>query len=139
MIVGGPLVKAAGLLTLAAVLPYGPIGVLFPAITLVGLGIGSCWAFIAQRVMNGARAGDEDVAASSVATVQSTGYALGAAVAGLVANATGFSTMVEVGGVGRAAFWVPVSFSAAALAAGVVGIRLRMLTARAPAASSATG
>lgn len=139
MIVGGPLVKAAGLLTLAAVLPYGPIGMLFPAITLVGLGIGSCWAFIAQRVMKGARAGDEDVAASSVATVQSTGYALGAAVAGLVANATGFSTMVEVGGVGRAAFWVPVSFSAAALAAGVVGIRLRMLTARAPAASSATG
>jgi MFS family permease len=136
MFIVGPLVKAAGLLTLAAVMPSGPIEVLFPGIVLVGLGIGSCWAFIAQRVMKSARVGDEDVAASSVATVQSTGYALGAAVAGLVANATGFSTMIEAGGVGRAAFWVPVSFSFAALAAGIVGIRLRTLTERATLAAT---
>jgi MFS family permease len=139
LIVAGPLAQAAGLLGLAAVMRSGPIGVVFPAIVLIGLGIGSCWAFIAQRVMRSARAGDEDVAASSVATVQSTGYALGAAVAGLVANASGFSTVIDADGIGRAAFWVPVSFSAAAIAAAVVGVRLRTLTEPAPATSAATG
>ena len=140
MIVAGPLVLGLGLLGIALGMPAGPIGVVFLAIVLVGLGIGACWAFLAQRVMKGARAGDEDVAASSVATVQQTGYALGAAVAGLVANASGFSTVVDAGGVGRAAFWVPVSFSFAALAAGVVGIRLRTLSALVvPAAPAATG
>ena len=128
MIIAGPFVLGTGLLGLAVAMPSGPVIVVFPAIVLVGLGIGSCWAFIAQRVMKGARTGDEDVAASAVATVQQTGYALGAAVAGLVANASGFSTVVDATGVGRAAFWVPVSFSSAALAAGVVGIRLRTLT-----------
>ena len=68
-----------------------PAPIVFPAIALVGAGIGACWAFIAQRVMSGARAGEEDLAASSVATVQQTGFALGAALAGLVANAAGLS------------------------------------------------
>jgi len=124
LIVAGPLALGAGLLGMAVGMPSGPLALVVAAILLVGLGIGSCWAFLAQRVMTGARAGDEDVAASSVATVQQTGFALGAAVAGLVANAVGFSA----DGVGRAAFWVPVAFSVAALTAAVVGMRLRALT-----------
>ena len=52
-----------------------------PAIVGIGAGIGSCWAFVAQRIMSGARKGEETVTAASVPTVQQMGFALGAALA----------------------------------------------------------
>jgi hypothetical protein len=74
--------------------------------------------------MSGARAGEEDLAASSVATVQQTGFALGAALAGLAANAAGLSAGLNRTDIASAAFWVPASFVAAAIAATVMGSRL---------------
>jgi predicted MFS family arabinose efflux permease len=120
LIVLGPLVMGAGLLAIAGLMPL-PLGyVAVPAVVLTGAGIGICWAFVAQRVMSGARRGDETVAASSLATVQQLGFAIGAAFAGLIANASGLSHDVAA-----AAFWVPVCFVAAAGAAFVAALRLR--------------
>jgi MFS family permease len=127
LLVAGPVTMAAGLLSLAVLMPLRPAPISFPAITLVGAGIGSCWAFIAQRIMAGARSGEEDLAASAVATVQQTGFALGAALAGLVANAAGLSSGLSRGDVARAAFWVPTSFVLAALVAMIMGTRLARL------------
>ena len=124
LLVAGPVLMAAGLVGLAVLLPLEPAIVVFPAIFMLGAGIGSCWAFIAQRAMTGARKGEEDVAASSVATVQQTGFALGAAVAGLVANASGLSAGLERAGVAAAALWVPACFVLAALLAAILGARL---------------
>ena len=115
---------AVGLLGVALLMPLRPAPVVFPAIVLVGAGIGLCWAFIAQRVMSGARPGEEDIAASSVATVQQTGFALGAALAGMVANAAGLAAGLSRVDVADAAFWVPASFVVAAVAATIMGIRL---------------
>lgn len=124
LLVAGPVMMAAGLLGIALLLPIEPAVIVFPAIFMVGAGIGSCWAFIAQRVMAGARQGEEDVAASSIATVQQTGFALGAAVAGLVANAAGLSAGLNRMDVGQAAFWVPTCFVLAAFVAAALGMRL---------------
>ena len=124
LLVAGPVMMALGLLGVALLMPLEPAPVVFPAIALTGAGIGSCWAFIAQRVMSGARAGEEDIAASSVATVQQTGFALGAALAGLAANAAGLSAGLNRTDIASAAFWVPMSFVLAALAAIVMGARL---------------
>lgn len=124
LLVAGPAMMGAGLLGIALLLPLEPAIVVFPAIFMLGAGIGSCWAFIAQRVMGGARKGEEDVAASSIATVQQTGFALGAAVAGLVANAAGLSAGLERADVAHAALWVPACFVLAALLAAVLGARL---------------
>jgi MFS family permease len=124
LLIAGPAMMAAGLAGVALLMPVEPAPVVFPAIALVGAGIGACWAFIAQRVMTGARPGEEDRAASSVATVQQTGFALGAALAGLVANAAGLSAGLGKAEVAGAAFWVPASFVAAALAATLMGRRL---------------
>ncbi|MFI5001838.1 MAG: MFS transporter [Reyranellales bacterium] len=66
----GPASMGVGLLAVGVLTPRHPILLLFPAIVLVGAGIGICWAFVAQRVMTSAKPGDEAVAASSVATVQ---------------------------------------------------------------------
>jgi hypothetical protein len=74
--------------------------------------------------MSGARAGEENLAASSVATVQQTGFALGAALAGLAANAAGLSAGLNRADIANAAFWVPLSFVAVAVAATLIGYRL---------------
>jgi MFS family permease len=124
LLIAGPVMMALGLLGIALLMPLKPAPVVFPAIALVGAGIGSCWAFIAQRVMSGARAGEENLAASSIATVQQTGFALGAALSGLVANAAGLSAGLNKVDIAAAAFWVPMSFVLAALAATIAGVRL---------------
>ena len=125
LLVAGRSMMALGLLGVALLMPLKPAPVVFPAIALVGAGIGACWAFIAQRVMSGARPGEENLAASSLATVQQTGFALGAALAGLVANAAGLSAGLTRTDVAEAAFWVPMSFVLAALAAVVMGRLVR--------------
>jgi hypothetical protein len=108
----------------------GPVVGLIPAIGLIGIGIGASWAFIAQRVMSGAKPGEETVAAASVATVQQAGIALGAATAGLIANVSGLVNGLHTDALRRAAFWVPMLFVVAPLAAGTVGMRLNLITGR---------
>jgi predicted MFS family arabinose efflux permease len=102
---------------------------LIPAIALLGAGIGQCWPFVADRIMDGAKVGDETVAASSVPTVQQMGFALGAAIAGLVANASGLTAATTDEGMVRAASWVPATFVVSAILAFVIGLRLRHLRA----------
>ena len=130
LIVAGPIAMSAGLLAVAALMVPGPIVGLIPAIGLIGIGIGASWAFIAQRVMRGAKSGEESIAAASVATVQQVGIALGAALAGLIANASGFVDGLHTNSLRRAAFWVPMLFVAAPLAAATVGVRSNRTTVR---------
>jgi MFS family permease len=127
LIVAGPIAMAAGLLGVGLLMAPGPAAVLLLPISLIGMGIGVCWAFILQRVMTGAKPGEENVAAASVATVQQTGIAFGAAIAGLVANASGLGNGLHSSSVLRAAFWVPMAFVAAPLAASVIGMRLNFV------------
>jgi hypothetical protein len=66
-----------------------------------------------------------------MATVQQVGLALGGAASGLVANVAGLSGG-DAAGIVRAAFWVPTSFTCAAVLAGVMGVRLALLARRSP-------
>lgn len=113
---------SAGLLGVAMTMAPGPVAALLVPIALIGSGIGLSWAFIAQHIMRGAKAGEENIAAASVATVHQAGIAYGAAFAGLVANASclgdGLFTSVL-----RAAFWVPVVLVAAPVVATIVGVQ----------------
>lgn len=124
LLVMGPLAMAVALFGLAGLLPLKPFALSIGPIILLGVGIGSTWAFTAQRVMSGARKGEEAAAASSVATVQQAGGALGAALAGLIANLAGLSGGLTMADVTAAAYWVPGCFIAIALAATLAGIRL---------------
>ena len=127
MLILGPATMASGLLGVGGLGASGPIAGLLLAIVLVGLGIGMCWAFVAQRVMGGALPEEATIAASAMPTVQQIGLALGGAAAGLIANMAGLSGG-DVGGIAQAAFWVPASFTCAAVVAGVMGLRLAVLT-----------
>ena len=121
---------SVGLFGVAALMAPGPVAGLLPPIALIGIGIGASWAFIAQRVMGGAKDGEETVAAASLATVQQAGIALGAAIAGLVANASGLGDGLHPGSIARAAFWVPMAFVAAPLAASALGVRLNLVSGK---------
>ena len=131
MLVIGPLAMAVGLGGVALLMATKPVLVLPGLIALVGLGIGTCWGFGVQRLMGGARPGEGALAASAVATVQQTGFALGAAAAGIVATLAGLSRGLSTQGIANAAFWVPVSFVPVALIAAVAGARLALLAGRA--------
>lgn len=125
----GPVMMAAGLMAIALLGPNSAASVvlLIPAIAVLGAGIGQCWALVAHRIMDSAKTGDEVVAASSVPTIQQMGFAFGAAIAGLVANASGLTAAVADATMQRAAFWVPASFVAWAAFAFVAALRLRAL------------
>ncbi len=136
-ILAGPAIMGAGLLAVA-LLSTAHVLLQVAGVLVVGSGIGICWAFVAQRVMTGARPGEETVAASSVATVQQMGFALGAALAGLSANVFGFSGGLDHADLANAAFWVPASFVLAASAALLVSVRLRLVRRLAPDHQAAT-
>jgi MFS family permease len=124
LLVVGPMMMSAGLAGIALVMPDGTVPQLILPIFCAGTGIGTCWAFMAQRVMNAAKPGESDVAASSVATVQLFGLAFGGAVAGLIANIAGFSKGLTLQATHTAAFWVPASFVVVTMAASAAGSRL---------------
>ena len=138
MLILGPATMAIGLVGVGAMGSPGPIAGLLAAILLVGLGIGMCWAFVAQRGMGGAAREDATIAASAMPTVQQVGLALGGATAGLIANMAGLSGG-EAGGIAQAAFWVPASFTCAAVVAGGMGLRLAVLSKRAAVVSETVG
>jgi predicted MFS family arabinose efflux permease len=127
LVVTGPAVMGLALALIATLAPHATALLLIPAIALLGAGVGQCWPLVAHRIMDGAKAGEETVAASSVPTVQQMGFALGAAIAGLVANASGLSAAVAGEGMLRAASLVPACFIGPAMLAVLAGLRLRRL------------
>lgn len=122
----GPLTMALSLVA-AGLLADSAVPLLYLAIFGIGVGIGICWAFVAQRIMSGARKGEEAVAASSVPTMQQMGFALGAALSGLAANAAGFAVGLPHEAMAHVAFVVPVCFAVSAVIGCAVALRLNAL------------
>jgi hypothetical protein len=124
-LITGPAMIAAGLAALALALPGGNLVGIVTAATVIGTGYGVCWAFLGQRIMAGARPGEGERAAASIATLEMTGIALGAALAGIMGNALGVdddATAVHLraaAGLGHALF-LPVLLFAVVAAARMV-------------------
>jgi MFS family permease len=127
LMVSGPAIMGAALMAIAVLTPRPGVLLLILAVVALGVGIGQCWPLVAQRVMSGAKRGEETIAASSVPTVQQMGFALGASLAGLVANLAGLSAEIPDAGMASVAFWVPVAFVVPAVLACAASLRLRRL------------
>ncbi len=121
LLMAGPVAIATGLLMLALTLATGPVVVIILALLLIGTGMGTTWSFVAQRVMAKPRAGEGDIAASAVATIQQTGFGLGSALSGIVANLAGFTIDGGPTGLAATTVAVPVAFAGVAIAAAVLG------------------
>ncbi|GAB7542382.1 MFS transporter [Cupriavidus sp. 8B] len=127
----GPVLCAASLLALALVVPAGAS--LAPAVrTLLcglalagaGAGVGIGWPHLLTHVLTLAPRGEEGMASAAITTVQLYGMAIGAAVAGLVANAAGLITPGGTAGAQSAAAWLFASFALAPTLAALAAHRI---------------
>ena len=94
----GPALNVVGLSGLLLALQSQWLALVVVAQLVIGAGFGLSWATLSQRIMEGSEAGDRDKATALLPTVQSAGYAIGAAIAGLVANSAGLPHLLATGG-----------------------------------------
>ncbi|MGE3830849.1 MAG: MFS transporter [Parvibaculaceae bacterium] len=88
---GGALMIASGIAGFAYAVPSGSVPVILFCALLQGGGFGILWPFASRRIISAAPEKERDIAASAFSTLQRMGYAIGAALAGMIANANGFS------------------------------------------------
>lgn len=120
----GPVLLVTGLATVVAGLLLDRAIVTLVGQITIGSGFGVAWGFLSQAVMEAAREGERDRASASLPTLQSAGYAVGAAVAGLVANASGY-TITDLNAVRTAAMTVFATSAVVGLFAVVAALVLR--------------
>ena len=132
MLRAGPVACTLGLVALALLLPFPGknLGAGFEtvlvavALVIVGLGVGIGWPHLVTRVLSLAPKGEEGLASASITTIQLYGMAVGAAVAGLVANAAGLTLPGGVEGAQSAAAWLFASFALAPALAVLLAYRV---------------
>jgi Na+/proline symporter len=124
----GPVVEALGLAALAWLMPQADLFdsavgtlTLCAALVSVGLGVGIGWPHLLTRVFTAAQSGEENLASLSITTIQLFAMALGSALAGLVANGAGLTTLPAQPGAQQTAVWLFAIFAIAPLlAAGLI-------------------
>lgn len=133
MICMGPWLMLLGLLALAALLPATLLAagvvadvLVVLALAAAGLGIGVGWPHLVARAMQAARPGEENLTSSAITTVQLYAMAIGAALAGLIANQAGLGMPGGVEGARQAA---GVLFAVFAVAPALAIVLTRRLVA----------
>ncbi|WP_277749297.1 MFS transporter [Solirhodobacter olei] len=93
LIATGMIVVALGLLLMVWAMPSGSVWLVAVAMAAMGGGFGLSWTFILRRSTALADGDEVQRIAGAIPVLQRLGYALGAAVIGIVANASGFLSM----------------------------------------------
>jgi len=130
----GPALLALGMIGALIALRFDLLILLIAAQIAVGSGFGATWGFLSQTIMVAASQDERDRASALLPTVQSAGLAVGAAVAGLVANLSGFAAASTPDAAIQS---VMVVFAVAAMVAALAffaAIRTTALAARAATA-----
>ncbi len=129
-ILGGPLLTAVSLGLLTLTIDNGSVYVIYPLVIGAGLGIGAANLHLTSTTMRLAEPGYETLTASSIPTVRSLGISLGAAAAGLVANAAGMDRGIDPETVRRAVLWVYSLATLCPAAAFLLALAFMRMTAR---------
>ena len=117
VILAAPIMGIAGMITLAILVPPGSEGHwydLLPiclAMAIIGFGVGMTWPHLLTRVFKRAEAADQNLASASLTTVQLFTTAMGAALAGMIANLAGLSNPGGFAGTSNAALWLFIGFA----------------------------
>lgn len=107
-----PAVVLVGMASLAFLVPGASMGTwetMLPicmALLLAGAGVGTGWPHLLTRVLQVAPKDEQGLASASITTVQLFATALGAALAGMVANMAGLTTPGGVPGTSATAMWL---------------------------------
>ncbi|EMF4711398.1 MFS transporter [Providencia stuartii] len=114
----GPIIIFISLIVLAILTPHTELvssSLLFTiylvAMMGVGLGIGICWPHLVLKVFSVAPSGEENLASSSVITVQLYATALSAALVGVVVNNSGLISPGGIAGAQQASVWLFILFA----------------------------
>lgn len=117
MILTAPVLGIIGMITLAILVPGGSAGTwahlapLCICLLIIGFGVGLAWPHLLTRVFKNAPQNEQGLASASITTVQLFTTALGAALAGVVANMGGLSNPGGFEGTSNAALWLFYIFS----------------------------
>jgi predicted MFS family arabinose efflux permease len=111
---GGSLVLL-GLIAMAFVFPLGWLWAVMLSVIVLNGGFGMMWGFIIKRIIGAASAADKDRTASLLPITQQTGFALGAALCGVIANGFGINETQALPVVREVAFWLFAGFIPLAL------------------------
>lgn len=95
LIVAGPALLVSGLALAGSGFSFDFLLAVIAGQVLIGMGFGASWAYLSQTIMEAARPGERDRASALLPTIQSAGYGIGAAIAGLVANSSGLARAVS--------------------------------------------
>ena len=117
------IVVVIGLIGLALVLPRGPVWAIALIVLISNGGFGMMWGFIIKRIIGAASSIEKDRAASLIPITQQAGFALGAALAGLIANGLGLSEDMGGEGLRSIAFWLFAGFVPIALIGNIAAWR----------------
>lgn len=120
LIVAGPMLSAVSLAGLAIAMPWAGLSQgerhgywLLPPLMGIGLGVGLCWPNLLTRVFKSAPHGQENIASAAITTLQLYAMAMGAALAGMVTNAAGFTDPGGMEGARQAALALFAIFACA--------------------------
>jgi hypothetical protein len=106
LIVAGAASAALGIGLSAPAFTLGGVPAVLAAGAFLGAGFGLFWSFMAQRVLTSLSAEERAIGAAANTTVQLTGSAAGAALAGVVANLSGLKAGLTEASARSAGFWV---------------------------------
>ncbi|NGN44336.1 MFS transporter [Mesorhizobium sp. CGMCC 1.15528] len=118
IIVTGACMITAGVAGLAYAIPQGSIPLVLLCALLQGGGFGIAWPFVTRVIVAAADPSESTVASSAVPTMQRIGYAIGAAISGIIANASGFSHGLSGATAHSVAVWLYLAF----VPLGIVGV-----------------
>jgi MFS family permease len=85
----GPVLLAAGTGGLVVTMAMDVLWLVYPSQIVIGAGYGVCWGTLSQLLIDGSGAREKDKTSALLPTLQSTGYAIGGASYGLLANLAG--------------------------------------------------
>lgn len=106
LIAVGMAMVAASTAGLAFAVPGGPVWLVGVFAVVAGAGFGTAWTFVLRRATSRTPAGERERVAAAFPTAQRFGYALGAAVIGIVANDAGMAVADSASEARVVAGWV---------------------------------
>ena len=104
-----------GLLALGFSFSSDRLWAVIASIMLLNGGMGMMWGFIIKRVIGAAAEGEKDRTSSLLPITQQIGFALGAALSGLIANGMGIESLTNAEHLQRITFWLFIGFVPVAL------------------------
>lgn len=124
IILAGAVMIFCGMIGFIYAVPSGSIPLILACAILQGGGFGIAWPFVTRLIVSSAREEERTVTSSAVPTMQRIGYAVGAAFAGIIANAAGFSGGLSGETAHSVAQWLFVAFIPFGVVGCVAALRL---------------